>query len=743
MSEKKENKAATGERLCVVMPVYNEEAAIGGVLRKWHEALSALGVDFEIRAWNDGSRDNSLMAMQLVADELGPRVVIRNKPNEGHGPTLLRAYRDAADAGFDWIFQVDSDDEMGPERFATLWEQRVEHDFLVGRREGRRQAWPRKLVSWVSRFCVRVFFGKGVWDVNAPYRLMRTTSFRDYLARIPSDTFAPNVILSGLAVHDRLRMLEIAVPQHERTTGEVSIRKWKLLGAATKSFAQTVDFAFHGKGLLLGFGLLFVALGIVFGLGWLVLGKTIRMLYEGTFPITALNSLVSGQEVHDVSHYLDYIGGLYRVVWWGVGWGTMLLFVGWMADRGQRTRRFLASPKGWAIFAFLALLSTVLKFHASLAGWNFDFESYEIVADIVQADGNVYMQTHRYNYGPVWFWILGYLRNLPGAGFRWGIIALLSLSDIGLGAILWRKGLRFATAVFMLSNISIHITGFHNQFDNLAVLCAFGALLLMDRAKTPEHKSLILHWLGVSALGISITLKHVFVFMPFWLLFRTGDWRRRMWSCLIPLSLFGISLVAYAGIPELLESKEFSDALSRFAANHQELGLGCGAKQFLADMRQIDYPGNEIVKNVLKYRSHNNGQFYRWVLGANIVWVLPNTLFFFVAMLGIGWLTRKRSHFDAGLIYSLGMFVFSPAIAMQYYAIPALPAAVYWFPFGLLYHAILGGCFLLQNGKITVRVIPILLGTFLLLGCLIIALRMEIASGLRKTAVFLTSKTPH
>lgn len=739
MNEMEENQAVTGERLCVVMPVYNEEAAIGGVLRKWHKTLSALGIDFEIRAWDDGSRDSSLMSMQLVADELGARVVIRNKPNEGHGPTLLRAYRDAADAGFEWIFQVDSDDEMGPGRFATLWEQRVEHDFLVGRREGRRQAWPRKLVSWVSRFCVRVFFGKGVWDVNAPYRLMRTASFRDYLARIPSDTFAPNVILSGLAARDRLRMLEIAVPQHERTTGEVSIRKWKLLGAAAKSFAQTVDFAFHGKGRFLAFGLLFAALSIPFALGWIVLGKTIRMLYEGAFPITACNSLVSGQEVHD----LDYFGGLYRAVWWGVGWGSTMLLVGWMANRGQRTRRFLESPKGWTIFAFLALLSTVLKFHASLAGWNFDFESYEIVADIVQSDGNVYMQTHRYNYGPVWFWILGCLRNLPGAGFRWGIIALLSLSDIGLGAILWRKGLRFATAIFMLSNISIHITGFHNQFDNLAVLCAFGALLLMDCAKTHGQKSAILHWLGVGALGISIALKHVFVFMPFWLLFRTGDWRRRMWSWLIPLSLFGISLAVYAGIPELLESKEFSDALSRFAATHQELGLGFGARQFWADIRQIDFPGNAIVENVLKYRSLNNGQFYRWVLGANIVWMLPNTLFFFVAMLGVGWISRKRTHFESGLVYCLGMFVFSPAIAMQYYAIPALPAAVYWSPFGLLYHAILGGCFFLQNGEMTVHVIPILLGTFLLLGCLTTALRMEIASGLRKTANFLTRETQH
>ena len=41
--------------------------------------------------------------------------------------------------------------------------------------------------------------------------------------------FAPNVILSGLAARHGLRMFETPVPQHDRTTGEVSIKKWKLL----------------------------------------------------------------------------------------------------------------------------------------------------------------------------------------------------------------------------------------------------------------------------------------------------------------------------------------------------------------------------------------------------------------------------------------------------------------------------------------------------------------------------------
>ena len=230
------------ERLCVVMPVYNEQDAIGPVLEKWSKALDALQIDYTIRPYNDGSKDNTLAVMKSVAAHL-PHVEVRDKPNGGHGNTILTGYREAVADVFDWVFQVDSDDEMGPEKFGELWERRNEHDFLVGIRDGRVQALPRKVISFVSRLCVRMFYGKSVWDVNTPYRLMRVSVFTKFYESIPLTTFAPNVILSGLSARYKLRCFETRVPQHDRTTGEVSIKKWKLLKAAAKSFGQTIAFA--------------------------------------------------------------------------------------------------------------------------------------------------------------------------------------------------------------------------------------------------------------------------------------------------------------------------------------------------------------------------------------------------------------------------------------------------------------------------------------------------------------------
>lgn len=231
------------DKLCIVMPVYNEQDAIASVLKKWATAMDALEIDYMIRPYNDGSKDNSLQVMQKIAKDF-PCIEVRDKPNGGHGNTILLGYREAVADGYDWIFQVDSDDEMGPEKFSDLWTIRNDYDFLVGCRDGRVQALPRKLISFASRLCVRLFYGKSVWDVNAPYRLMRTEKFASFYDAIPLTTFAPNVILSGLVARFKLRFFEMPVPQRDRMTGEVSIKKWKLLKAAVRSFWQTIMFSF-------------------------------------------------------------------------------------------------------------------------------------------------------------------------------------------------------------------------------------------------------------------------------------------------------------------------------------------------------------------------------------------------------------------------------------------------------------------------------------------------------------------
>ncbi len=231
------------ESLAIILPVYNEEEAIGNVLEKWCSMLDTLDVDYCMHPYNDGSKDNSLQVLKRLEAGHPGRIKVHDKTNSGHGPTILKGYNEAAEAGYTWIFQIDSDDEMGPEKFPELWAKRHDYDFLVGYRDGRKQALPRKIISAISRLTVKIFYGKSIWDVNTPYRLMRTEVFAPIYKTIPENTFAPNVILSGMAARKKLRYFEMSVPQKDRQTGEVSIKKWKLLKAAMKSFRQTISFS--------------------------------------------------------------------------------------------------------------------------------------------------------------------------------------------------------------------------------------------------------------------------------------------------------------------------------------------------------------------------------------------------------------------------------------------------------------------------------------------------------------------
>lgn len=228
----------------VVMPVYNEAQCIAEVLEDWRGVLKNLGERWRLLAINDGSRDDTTAAMAPFAGQDGFEII--HKPNSGHGPTILMGYRLAA-ADSEWVFQIDSDNEMKARDFRNVWDMRQDCDALVGIRQDRDQPISRRMISAVSRLTVRVLYGKGVQDVNCPFRLMRSSMLKRLLAAIPEDTFAPNVALSGLMVRAGAVIRNVPIPHEPRRTGEVSIKRWKLLRSAARSWVQTLMIRCRGS----------------------------------------------------------------------------------------------------------------------------------------------------------------------------------------------------------------------------------------------------------------------------------------------------------------------------------------------------------------------------------------------------------------------------------------------------------------------------------------------------------------
>lgn len=218
------------------MPVYNEEGAIEGVLRDWLATLDGLAIDYQLRVYDDGSRDGTRAIIERMA-AANRRVISTTHTNRGHGPTLMRAYGDATG---EWVFQTDSDGEMPASAFPQLWRARGGRDVIVGVRTGRQSSLDRRLLSAGSRGVVRLLFGRGFSDVNSPFRLMRGDWLRAEVAKIPEDAAAPNVILAGLAARSNARIHELPVPHHARRSGRSSINLRRLLTLGLSATAQTL-----------------------------------------------------------------------------------------------------------------------------------------------------------------------------------------------------------------------------------------------------------------------------------------------------------------------------------------------------------------------------------------------------------------------------------------------------------------------------------------------------------------------
>ena len=214
--------------VAVVIPVFNEEKLIGECINEWLNVLDSVNLNYEILIIDDGSSDATIPIVERYGDNPNIQVII--KQNEGHGPTILAGYKRAVGIA-EWVFQADSDNEISPNQFSALWSRRQGQDAVIAWRQGRNQTTVRRLVTFFARVTTKVLFRCHLRDVNIPFRLIRSETLAILLEKIPSDTFAPNIALSGALSLMNCQVEECPVVFNERIVGESSLSN---LGAVRK-----------------------------------------------------------------------------------------------------------------------------------------------------------------------------------------------------------------------------------------------------------------------------------------------------------------------------------------------------------------------------------------------------------------------------------------------------------------------------------------------------------------------------
>ena len=219
------------------MPAYNEAENIEETVKQWYpvvDKLSKEGVEAKLCIANDGSKDNTFAIMNQLTGKY-PCLVPLDKPNSGHGATVLHLYRYAIENDADWIFQTDSDGQTQADEFIGFWDNRAKYDAIIGNRRKRGDGVSRKIVEKVLCVILWIIFGVRVPDSNCPFRLMKANKVSRYIRQMPEHYYLANVMLTVYFVKNKDRVLFKEVTFENRKKGKGALNLRKIMSVGIKS----------------------------------------------------------------------------------------------------------------------------------------------------------------------------------------------------------------------------------------------------------------------------------------------------------------------------------------------------------------------------------------------------------------------------------------------------------------------------------------------------------------------------
>jgi glycosyltransferase involved in cell wall biosynthesis len=205
-------------RIAVLVPCYNEEAAVAAVVKGFTQALPTATV----YVYDNNSKDRTI----AVAREAGAQV--RSERRQGKGHVVRRMF---ADIDADVYVLVDGDATYDAPSAPRMIERLVdEHlDMVVGLRVDQEQAAYRmghRTGNWMLTGFLAEVFGQAFKDILSGYRVFSRRFVKSF--PVLSDGFEIETELSVHALELALPVAEIATPYYARPEGSVSkLNTWR------------------------------------------------------------------------------------------------------------------------------------------------------------------------------------------------------------------------------------------------------------------------------------------------------------------------------------------------------------------------------------------------------------------------------------------------------------------------------------------------------------------------------------
>lgn len=227
--------------LAVVIPVFNEAKTIAVLIDDLRMLFASQNISCHFIIINDGSTDESLSILKNVA-AVNANIEIISQDNMGHGPSLIKGYQRSLN--YDWVFQLDSDYQYDLAAFITLWDNRHEHQLLVAQRKQRNASSGRDVVTVISQQLIRLLYGRGLKDINSPYRLIQTSKLAKALHHIKPNSFAPNILIAAWFIKERMSVFTMPVELKPNAIERKSKMSWYIFKGCVKSVTDIFLFTY-------------------------------------------------------------------------------------------------------------------------------------------------------------------------------------------------------------------------------------------------------------------------------------------------------------------------------------------------------------------------------------------------------------------------------------------------------------------------------------------------------------------
>ncbi|MDO8443983.1 MAG: glycosyltransferase family 2 protein, partial [bacterium] len=154
--------------LSIVVPVYNEEGAIGQLHREIVSACTSTAKPFEVIFVNDGSTDQTLAKMQ----DLSPLKIINMRKNFGQTAAMDAGIKYAKGR---YIVTMDGDGQNDPKDITKLIKKLESDDLDVvsGWRRRRSDSFSKRLASKLAAFTRRMMINDGIHDSGCSLKIYK------------------------------------------------------------------------------------------------------------------------------------------------------------------------------------------------------------------------------------------------------------------------------------------------------------------------------------------------------------------------------------------------------------------------------------------------------------------------------------------------------------------------------------------------------------------------------------------